>query len=196
MNVSLEVTPLSSPSTLAEDDDLQTADELFGLVYQQLHRLAHRARAGWAGDATLGTTVLVHEAYLKLARDRDRPWVRAHFLAVAAHAMRQVLINYAERKRADKRDGALRRTTLDGLAQEPDAIDELIAMERALRELERSNPRLGQVVECRFFGGLSIEETAQATATSPATVKRDWCLAQALLRRELSDVRGEIPEPG
>lgn len=188
MNVSLEATSLPSFSAPTEDEDPQTADELFGQAYRQLHRLAHRARAGWAGDATLGTTVLVHEAYLKLARDRDRPWDRAHFLAVAAHAMRQVLINYAERKRAGKRDGALRRTTLDGLAQDTDAIDELVAMERALRELERNNPRLGKVVECRFFGGFGVEETAEVTGTSPATVKRDWCLAQAFLRRELADI--------
>lgn len=192
MNARLKVTLPDPPATLAEDERAQTADALFGLAYQQLRTLAHRARAGWAGDATLGTTVLIHEAYLKLARDRDRPWDRAHFLAVAAHAMRQVLINYAERKRADKRGGALRRTTLDGLLQESDTAEELIALEGALRELERNNPRLGQVVECRFFGGLSVEETAEATATSPATVKRDWCLAQAFLRRALAAVPGDV----
>lgn len=156
------------------------------MSYPQLRKLAHRARAHWAGDATLGTTVLIHEAYLKLARDRDRPWDRGHFFAVAVHAMRQVLVNYAERRRAGKRGGALRRTTLDGLWQDTGNAEELIALQRALCELERNNPRLGKVVECRFFGGLGIEETAELTGTSPATVKRDWCLAQAFLRRELA----------
>lgn len=180
-------TALSSPFESPTDaDGPQSADALFGLTYPQLRRLAHRARARWSGDATLGTTVLVHEAYLRLARDRGREWNREHFLAVVAHAMRQVLINYAERRRTAKRGGALQRTTLDGLPQESDASEELIALERALRQLEHNNPRLGRVVECRFFGGFSIEETAEATGTSPATVKRDWCLAQAFLHRELT----------
>lgn len=187
MNAALD---LASPAC-ADDgadtrDAAQTADALFGMSYPQLRRLAHRIRSRWSGDATLGTTVLIHEAYLKLARDRDRPWERGHFLAVAAHAMRQALLNHAERHRADKRGGALRRTTLDGLGGIADTDGELLALQRALCALERNNPRLGKVVECRFFGGFSIEETAAATGTSPATVKRDWCLAQAFLRRELA----------
>ncbi len=165
----------------------QTADVLFGLTYPQLRRLARRARVGWSGAATLGTTVLVHEAYLKLARTRERPWERRHFLAVVVHAMRQVLINDAEARRADRRGGAWRRTTLDSLPCDADDGDTLLALQRALCELERHNPRLGKVVECRFFGGLGIEETAEVTGTSPATVKRDWCLAQAFLRRALTD---------
>jgi RNA polymerase sigma factor (TIGR02999 family) len=177
-----------------ENDRSQAVDELFGLTYQQLRRLARRARSGWQGDPTLGTTALIHEAYLKLARDRDRTWDRTHFLAVASRAMRQVLINYAEHKRADKREGALHRTTLDGLQQPPEATEELLALENALQELERRNPRLGQVVECRFFGGLSVEETAEVTATSPATVKRDWRLAQAFLQRTLTGSSAEASE--
>ena len=176
-----------------ESDRSQAVDELFDVAYQQLRRLARRARAGWQGDPTLGTTALIHEAYLKLARERDRAWDRAHLLAVVSRAMRQVLINYAQHKRADKRGGSLQQTTLDGLHQRPEATEELVALEVALQELERRNPRLGQVVECRFFGGLSVEETAEVTATSPATVKRDWRLAQAFLRRQLTGLSAESP---
>lgn len=114
-------------------------------------------------------------------------------MAVASRAMRQVLINYAKRKRADKRDGSRRRTTLDGLQQAPEATEQLVALEVALQELERRNPRLGQVVECRFFAGLSVEETAKVTATSPATVKRDWRLAQAFLQRALAASKANAP---
>jgi RNA polymerase sigma factor (TIGR02999 family) len=169
-----------------ENDRSSAVDELFGLAYPQLRRLARRVRLGWQGDQTLGTTALIHEAYLRFVRDRDRVWDRVHFLAVASRAMRQVLINYAQQKRADKRGGSLRQTTLDGLQQAPEAIEDLVALEAALQELERRNPRLGQVVECRFFGGLSVEETAEVTATSSATVKRDWRLAQAFLQRALT----------
>ena len=187
MNVALDLASHACRDDgLDAQDDPQTADVLFGMSYPQLRRLAHRIRTGWSGDATLGTTVLIHEAYLKLARHRDRPWHRGHFLAVAAHAMRQALLNHAERRRAGKRGGALHRTTLDGLSGSTDAGDELVALQRALCALEHNNPRLGKVVECRFFGGFSIEETAEATGTSPATVKRDWCIAQAFLRRELA----------
>ncbi len=188
MNAALDLASAACPDAGVDvQDDLRTADVLFGISYPQLRRLAHRIRAGWSGDATLGTTVLIHEAYLKLARDRDRPWERGHFLAVAAHAMRQALLNHAERRRADKRGGALRRTTLDGVSPATDADDELLALQRALCALERNSARLGKVVECRFFGGFSIEETAEAIGTSPATVKRDWRLAQAFLRRELAE---------
>jgi RNA polymerase sigma factor (TIGR02999 family) len=166
-------------------DQLQAVDEQFRLVYDHLRALAHRMRHRAGRDATLETTALVHEAYLKLVHDRDRPWDRAHFLAVVSRAIRQVLINEGERKRAQKRGGALRQTTLEGLGQAPDVTEELLTLDRALRELERKHPRLGQVVECRFFGGLTLEETADALSTSPATVKRDWRLAQAFLHREL-----------
>ena len=172
----------------------QAVDELFNLDYHQLRRLAHRVRSGWQGDPTLGTTVLIHEAYLRLARDRVRGWDRAHLLAVASRAMRQVLINYAEHKRADKRGGALRQISLEETHLTSEASEDLLELERALQRLERKNPRLGQVVECRFFGGLSVEETAEATATSPATVKRDWRLAQAYLRRALAGAAPEVSE--
>jgi RNA polymerase sigma factor (TIGR02999 family) len=178
-----------------EKNHSQAVDELFNFDYHQLRRLAHRVRSGWQGDPTLGTTVLIHEAYLRLARDRGRVWDRAHLLAVASRAMRQVLINYAEHKRADKRGGTLRQTSLDDVYLTPGAFEDLLELERALQRLERKNPRLGQVVECRFFGGLSVEETAEATATSAATVKRDWRLAQAYLRRALAGAPSVVSEP-
>jgi RNA polymerase sigma factor (TIGR02999 family) len=168
----------------------QPIDELFNLDYEQLRRLAHRVRTGWHGDPTLGTTVLIHEAYLRLARDRGRAWDRLHLIAVVSRAMRQVLMNYAERRLADKRGGTLRQTTLEGVHSTPKAIEDLLALDAALRQLERQSPRLMRVVECRFFGGLSVEETADATDTSPATVKRDWRLAQAYLRRAMAGTSG------
>jgi len=115
---------------------------------------------------------------------------------VVSRAMRQDLINYAEHKRTHKRGGSLHHTSLEHVyATTHEAPEELLALELALEKLERRSPRLGQVVECRFFGGLSVEETAEATATSPATVKRDWRLAQAYLRRTLDGSRDALQSP-
>jgi RNA polymerase sigma factor (TIGR02999 family) len=178
-----------------ETDQSEAVDELFGLAYHQLQKLAHRARSSWQGYPTLDTTALIHEVYLRLARDRARVWDRGHFFAVVSRAMRQVLINYAQHKRTHKRGGSLHHTSLDQEHGTQQAPEELLALELALEKLERKSPRLGQVVECRFFGGLSVEETAEATATSPATVKRDWRLAQAYLRRTLDGSRDALQSP-
>lgn len=183
-----ELTPANSTHVISIV--MQPIDELFTLDYEHLRRLAHRARSGWRGDPTLGTTVLIHEAYLRLARHRGRAWDRLHLIAVASRAMRHVLINYAERRLADKRGGAWRQTTFDGIESTSTATDDLLALDAALRALERRSPRLIRVVECRFFGGLSVEETAEATDTSAATVKRDWRLAQAYLRRAMAASTG------
>ena len=123
-----------------EKNHSQVVDELFNFDYHQLRRLAHRVRSGWQGDPTLGTTVPIHEAYLRLARDRGRVWDCGHLLAVASRAMRQVLINYAEHKRADKRGGALRQTSLDDVYLTPGAFEDLLELERALQRLERESP--------------------------------------------------------
>ena len=162
-------------------------DELFAITYEELKALAHRHRKRWRGNPTLGTTVLVHEAYRKLAGARDlRTWKRAHFLAVAARAMRQILVNYAERQTALKRGGAYDPVPLD-LANPvaPEVAEEVLALHEALEALSRIDPRRGQVVECRFFAGMTIDETAEALSVSAATVKRDWLLAAAWLRRRI-----------
>jgi len=178
--------------------DRRAFDELLPLVYDELHRLAERRRRRWQGDETMNTTALVHEAYLRLA-DQTAPQWRSepHFLAVAAAAMRQILLDYAKRKHAAKRDGGRRQVTLDeveaalsagGDVQETQS-EAIIALEESLLRLEEHDPAQGRIVECRFFGGLSVEETAAALAISPATVKRRWAIAQAWLYRDLKRVR-------
>lgn len=162
-------------------------DRLFPLLYQDLKGIAHRQLRGERPDHTLNTTGLVHEAYMKL-RGLDRlTWQnRAHFLAVAAQAIRRVLVDYAVATRAQKRGGQHQRVSLDeALLPVERPIEQLIAIDTQLNRLEALNPRLARVVECRFFSGMSIEETAHVLDSSPATVKRDWSLARAWLHREL-----------
>jgi RNA polymerase sigma factor (TIGR02999 family) len=172
--------------------------ELFPLVYNELRVLAHRQRRRWHGDFTLNTTALVHEAYLKLVDqtqlDIDN---RAHFLGVAAKAMRHILCNYARNRRTIKRGGDLQRLRLEELDALPEKMtlsqDQaaiLVALDEALKQLETVDSRLSDVVECRFFGAMSIEDTAAALALSPATVKRRWTLARSWLYRELQGQSG------
>lgn len=169
-------------------------DQLIPLVYDELHQLAARQRQRWEGNHTLDTTALVHEAYLKLAGQADPAWQsRAHFLGVASIAMRQILIDYAKRKAAVRRGGDRPHLPLNEIqhllsqaAPAPEAFDEvLIGLDEALRRLEQWSPRQMRIVEYRFFGGMSVEETAEALAISTATVKRGWATAQAWLYREL-----------
>jgi RNA polymerase sigma factor (TIGR02999 family) len=167
------------------------ADRLMPLVYDELRRIARRQLRRERADHTLDTTALVHEAYVKLVGlDRIAWQNRSHFLAVAARAMRRVLVDYAVGRKARKRGGLLRRVPLDDVdlpANQP--ADLVIALDEALRRLEGVNPRLSQLVDCRYFGGMSIEETAQALDLSPATIKRDWNVARAWLNRELQGQR-------
>jgi RNA polymerase sigma factor (TIGR02999 family) len=170
-------------------------DALVPLLYDELRVLARRHRRRWQGDETLGTTALIHEAYLRLVDQSAPQWTsRPHFLAVASRAMRQVLLDYAKRRHAAKRGGARRRLSLDEVQDalvahdDPSAADAeaLLAVEEALRRLERHDSMHARVVECRFHAGLTIEDTAEALGISPATVKRRWALAQAWLYRDLS----------
>lgn len=163
--------------------------ELFSSAYEQLHGLARRQRARWDGQQTLSTTVLVHEAYLKLSRQDDPRWNdRGHFFRVAAQAMRHTLVDYAKRARRAKRGSDAEHVPLDEASPTDDArIEELLALDEALSELERENPRWARVVECRFFAGLDVAETAEALDISPATVKRDWNRGQASLYAMLND---------
>ena len=164
-------------------------DQLVPLIYDELHEMAHRQLAREYGDRTLHTTALVHEAYLKLVDDtRVTERGRAYFFAASARAMRQVLVDHARRRNAHKRGAGVRMVTL---GDDEAAVDcfalEMLDLDRALHELAVLNPRHAQVVECRFFGGLSVEETAAALEISPRTVKYDWNLARAWLFARLED---------
>lgn len=170
----------------------QALDDLFPLVYEELRALARGQRSRWHGDLTMNATALVHEAYLKLVdQDAIASESRGHFFAVAAKAMRHILCNYARDRQRLKRGGGAEHVAMaDGLeAPRVDlseaSADELAALDSALQRLEQSDERQSRIVECRFFGGMSIDETAAALGLSPATVKRDWALARAWLYREV-----------
>jgi RNA polymerase sigma factor (TIGR02999 family) len=170
-----------------KDGDQEALRELAPLVYAELRRLAHYYLQGENPGHTLESTALVHEVYLRLA-DRMPLQVqnRAHFFAVASHLMRQILVDYARRRRRAKRGGGC-KLTLDEAAFLPGGRNvDLVALNRALNELSRLDGQQVQIVELRFFGGLSIPETARMLGISPATVKRHWTSARIWLHRELS----------
>jgi len=163
-------------------------EALMPLVYAEQRSLAAHYLKGERPGQTLQPTALVHEAYLKLLKDRPERWQnRAHFCAIAAHAMRQILIERARARDALKRGGGQPRVTFDeGLpAAAPDQSVDMIALDAALDRLAALDPGQARIVELRFFGGLSIEETAEAMKISPATVKRHWAAARAWLAKEL-----------
>lgn len=168
--------------------DRDAFDRLIPLVYQDLRRIAHRRLAGERPDHTLNTTAVVHEAYLHLVPQVTATWKdRVHFFAVAARVIRNVLIDYARARATAKRGaGALRiplREELDG-GKPADTI-ELLALDQALSGLAELDPRLERIVECRFFGGMSMKDTAEALGISLRTVERDWTRAKAHLLRSL-----------
>ena len=174
----------------ASHGDPAAVDRLVPILYEELRRLAHLRMRGERPGHTLGTTALVHEAYLDLAGLDRMTWRdRAHFLAVAARAMRRVLIDHAEARDAQKRGGGQRAITLDEEAElvlgGGSRAEELLALDEALVRLADVSERQCRVVECRFFAGMTVEETAEALHTSPATVKREWTVARAWLHREL-----------
>lgn len=162
-------------------------EEFIQVVYEELRRTARRELARRAAGDTLDTSALVNEAYLKIAASGPASWNdRAHFFAVAATAMRQIIVDDARRRKSAKHGGGLRRVTLDERRLVPEQqAEELVALDEALDRLAELNVRLGQVVECRFFAGLSVPETAAAMGCSPRTVDRDWKKAKAWLYREL-----------
>ena len=166
-------------------------DRLVPILYNELRQIARRHMRGERLDHTLDTTALVHEAYVKLVGlDRMHWQNRAHFLAVAAQAMRRVLVDYAVGRRTQKRGGARQRVALEDMpADRQQPIEMLLALDAALRRLESVDDRLTRVVECRYFGGMSVEETSQALQVSAATIKRDWSVARAWLNRELRGAR-------
>lgn len=176
--------PPDSPGSRARE-----LDDVFPAVYEALRRVAHRHLRGEPAGHTLGTTALVHEAYLDLAKLDHIRWPgHAYVLAAASRAMRRVLIDYAVARRAKKRGGGVTAEPLDdAVAMVVSRSDDLLALDEALDRLGAVNERSMRVVECRFFGGMSVEETAEALDTSPATVKRDWTTARAWLNRELAE---------
>jgi RNA polymerase sigma-70 factor (ECF subfamily) len=164
-------------------------DEFFPLVYQELRRIAARQLRCERGHHTLSPTALVNEAWLELARLTRMQWQnRSHFLAMAAQAMRRILIDYAVARQRQKRGAGQQAEPLqaDPAAMMTAApLEDLMALDHALSQLDALNARHARVVECRFYGGMSVEETADALGISPATVKRDWTLARAWLNRTL-----------
>ena len=168
------------------DGDAAAADRLFAAVYPQLRRIAHRHLMGEREGHTLGTTGLVHETYVKLVDLARVDWQdRGHFFAMAARAMRQILVDYARRYRTQRRGGGLQRIELtDGHAVEEQA-ELVLAVHEALGRLAGVNERLSRVVECRYFAGLTGEETAVALGVTARTVERDWVKAKGWLYQEL-----------
>ncbi len=172
-----------------ERGDESAAERLMPVIYDELHRQAARAMRRENDEHTLQATALVHEAWLRLA-DQDRAgWKnRAHFFGIAAQMMRRVLVDHARARLAEKRGGALQQVTLSdihGDAAEANGDVDVIALHEALERLATLDPDQARLVELRYFGGLNIEETAAALDISPATVKREWAVARAWLRREL-----------
>lgn len=161
---------------------------LVPLVYDSLRRVAHRQLRGERSDHTLSPTALVHETYLELARLGGVEWQdRRHFFAAAARTMRHVLVDYAVRRNAQKRGGDRRKVAFEEvILSSDDRLDDVLALNDALERLEEFDERLVRIVECRYFAGLTIEETAQTLDISEATVSRDWTRARAWLNRELS----------
>jgi len=170
------------------DGEEDALDDLVPLVYDTLRRVAQRQLRGERDDHTLSSTALVHEAYIQLSRLGDVQWQdRRHFFAAAARTMRHILVDYAVRRNAQKRGGDVRKVNVDDAdLPSEENLDELITLNRAMDRLEKFDDRLVRVVECRFFAGLTIEETAETLDISDATVSRYWTRARAWLNRELT----------
>jgi RNA polymerase sigma factor (TIGR02999 family) len=168
--------------------DRAALDELIPIVYNELRRLAHLYTGGESPGHTLQTSALVNEAYLRLA-DRSNVCLknRAHFFAICAQLMRQILVDHARKRRSRKRGGGALRVTLDeGVIVSEERAADVVALDDALAHLAELDHRQARIVELRFFGGLNIEEAAEVLEVSPGTVMRDWTLAKAWLRREIS----------
>jgi RNA polymerase sigma factor (TIGR02999 family) len=163
--------------------------ELMPLVYDELRRIAGRYMRRERPGQTIQATALVHEAYLRLLRDRAKDWhTRAHFVGIAANAMRQILVERARARGAAKRGGGSERVTIDeGTVAGPSQPVDVEALDEALERLAALDARQARIVELRFFGGLTVEEAADVLGISPATLKRDWTVARAWLKRELDE---------
>lgn len=169
--------------------DKAALDDVLPVVYNELRRLARFSLQRERADHTLQPTALVHEAYLRLMGQREVDWRnRAQFMGIAAQMMRRILAQYARRRGAAKRGGAAMPVTLEFAVEDsPSAQMELLRVNEALDRLAAFDDQQARIVELRYFGGLTIEETAEAMSVSPATIKREWALARAWLLRELSE---------
>ena len=185
--------PTPSPQEMSQllaawsDGDREALDRLLPLVERELHRLAHQYMGRERPDHTLQTTALVNEAYMRLVDQTRVRWQnRAHFFAIAAQTMRRILIDHARRRRYDKRGGGARLLPLDEAAHITDErAAELVALDDALGLLQEVDERKARVVELRYFGGLTVEETAEVLKLSPDTIGREWRRARAFLLREM-----------
>jgi len=172
----------------------EAASKLIPLVYSELHRLAAGYMRRERGDHTLQPTALVHEAYLKLVEQRSVDWQsRSHFFGIAAQVMRRILVDYARGHLREKRGGGKRPVPMEeALAFAPEQSLEIVRLDEALERLTKRDPRQGKIVELRFFGGLTVEQTAELLGISPKTVKRDWSMAKAWLHGELKATDGNM----
>jgi len=175
----------------------EAESRLIPLIYDELRRLARHYMRQERPDHTLQATALVHEAYLRLTRQKDANWQnRAHFFGVAAQLMRHILVDHARAHRAGKRGGHEQKVSLDeALAFTEDNSERVLAIDEALARLAERDPRLGRIVELRFFAGLTEEEVAEVLGVSPRTVKRDWQVAKAWLRGALSSSKSDDRGP-
>ena len=189
----VDVTVLLSQLTQGNQE---AAEKLIPLVYDELKRLARSYMRRERGDHTLQTTALVHEAYLKLVRQHAANWQsRSHFFGIAAQLMRRILIDYARGRLREKRGGAKAILPLnEALVFSPEHSEELVKLDEALERLSKLDARQSQIVELRFFGGLSVEETSEFLSVSPKTVKRDWAVAKVWLHGELRRTDGDVPK--
>jgi len=181
--------PVTELLTRWSGGDTSAREALVPLVYNELRRIARRCLSGQRSDHTLQPTALVHEAYLRLVRYDSIDWRdRAHFFALAAQIMRQILVDHARKQTAAKRGGnSVTLVVNEASAVAKQTSLDLLALDDALKQLASLDPRQSQIVELRFFGGLSIEETAEAVNISPATIKREWATARLWLLQEMSD---------
>jgi len=179
------------------DGDSDAAGNLLPLVYAELHRIAAAYMRRERDGHTLQATALINEAYMRLVGE-DIDWNnRAHFIGLAAHVMRRVLVDYARQHNAERRAGSLKRVEMkDDLAISPERLDEVLSLDEAMAKLAAKNPRQARVVELRYFGGLSVEQIAQILNVAPRSVKRDWALARIFLFRELNPGAPLLNEAG
>jgi RNA polymerase sigma factor (TIGR02999 family) len=186
-NVQRDAATSGIPERLMGHGQLDALDELMPAVYEELKRMAHRHLRGDGVAATLSTTELVHEAYLKLAQGSPSDWEnRAHFFGAASRAMRQVLVDFARRRNAARRGAGTELVSLgshDAIIEVE--LDEILTVDAALEQLERVDPRLRSVVELRFFGGLAPDEIARLLGLSTRTVERDWLKARLIILETL-----------
>jgi RNA polymerase sigma-70 factor (ECF subfamily) len=175
------------------EGDRAALDRLAPLIRGELRRIAQRHLGREGKNHSMQPSSLVQEAFLRLLPDRETDWRnRTHFFAVASQVMRHVLVDYARQRRRVKRGGAAVHIPLDAaVVLSPEQVEEIVAVDLALERLAKVDERKSRVLEMRFFGGLSVEETAEALEVAPNTVIRDWNFARAWLRRELADARGD-----